>query len=281
MPTALRDTHVPTACGPGEPKSGPSGSPPSGGTGTFCCSGRGRWSRRSGLRSPSSRCHCWSWPITHSPAKTGLMAALRGLPFALFCLPAGALTDRWDRKRTMIACDTGRALALAAVPIACAFGHLTFALLVLVSLAEGTLFVFFNQAEAGALTRMVPKAQIPPPSPQNSTIELRRADGRPGAGRAAVRSVAGRAVRRGRRLLCGVRHRPAVRPRRVPGGAPGSRASALRREIGEGIAWLWRQPVLRFLACPDRRADAVRCGLSLDHDFARQAPAPVRLSGSA
>ena len=50
--------------------------------------------------------------ITHSPAQAGLIAALRGLPYALFILPAGALVDRWDRKRVMILCDTGRALAL-------------------------------------------------------------------------------------------------------------------------------------------------------------------------
>src|SRR5438128_297666 len=48
--------------------------------------------------------------ITQSPAQAGLMAALRGLPYALFCLPAGALIDRWDRKRVMIICDSGRAL---------------------------------------------------------------------------------------------------------------------------------------------------------------------------
>src|SRR5438045_8878527 len=32
--------------------------------------------------------------LTNSPAQAGLMTALRGLPFALFCLPAGALIDR-------------------------------------------------------------------------------------------------------------------------------------------------------------------------------------------
>src|ERR1700674_5365235 len=56
--------------------------------------------------------------ITHSPAQAGLIAALRGLPYALFILPAGALIDRWDRKRVMILSDTGRALALGSIPVA-------------------------------------------------------------------------------------------------------------------------------------------------------------------
>src|SRR5437667_6285556 len=63
--------------------------------------------------------------ITHSPAQAGLIAALRGLPYALFILPAGALIDRWNRKRVMILCDTGRALALGSIPIALLLGHLT------------------------------------------------------------------------------------------------------------------------------------------------------------
>src|SRR6266550_8250562 len=50
--------------------------------------------------------------ITHSPAQAGLIAALRGLPYALFILPAGALIDRWNRKHVMILYDIGRAIAL-------------------------------------------------------------------------------------------------------------------------------------------------------------------------
>jgi hypothetical protein len=35
------------------------------------------------------------------------------IPYLLFQLQAGALVDRWDRKRTMLVCDGLRALALA------------------------------------------------------------------------------------------------------------------------------------------------------------------------
>ncbi len=40
--------------------------------------------------------------LTHSPAQAGLAGALRALPYLIFSLPAGALIDRWDRKRVMI-----------------------------------------------------------------------------------------------------------------------------------------------------------------------------------
>src|SRR5215472_15751853 len=54
--------------------------------------------------------------LTGSPAQAGLLGALRGLPYLLFCLPAGALIDRWNRKRVMLLSDAGRALALGSIP---------------------------------------------------------------------------------------------------------------------------------------------------------------------
>ncbi len=47
--------------------------------------------------------------LTGSPAQAGIIGALRGLPYFVLGLPAGALVDRWDRKRVMILCDSGRA----------------------------------------------------------------------------------------------------------------------------------------------------------------------------
>src|SRR6266566_2091283 len=108
--------------------------------------------------------------ITHSPAQAGLIAALRGLPYALFILPAGALIDRWNRKRVMILCDTGRALALGSIPIAFAFGLLTAVQLYLVSFIEGTLFIFFGLAEAAALPRVVSQEQLSGATAQNEFV---------------------------------------------------------------------------------------------------------------
>src|SRR5947209_7686412 len=71
--------------------------------------------------------------ISGSPAQAGLIAAIRSIPYILFGLPAGALVDRWNRKRVMILCDTGRALALGSIPIAFALGHLTTLQLYIVS----------------------------------------------------------------------------------------------------------------------------------------------------
>jgi len=63
--------------------------------------------------------------LTRSPAQAGLAGALRALPYLIFSLPAGALIDRWDRKRVMILCDIGRAISMASIPFALAIGRLT------------------------------------------------------------------------------------------------------------------------------------------------------------
>ncbi|MGH2481474.1 MAG: MFS transporter, partial [Ktedonobacteraceae bacterium] len=55
--------------------------------------------------------------VTHSPALAGVVAALNALPASLFALPAGVLVDRWDRKRVMLLCQSGRFLNLASIPL--------------------------------------------------------------------------------------------------------------------------------------------------------------------
>src|SRR5690242_11014917 len=105
--------------------------------------------------------------LTKSPAQAGFISASRTLPYLLLGLPAGALVDRWNRKRLMIACDAGRALALGSIPLALALGRLTMAQLYLVALVEGTLFVFFGLAESAALPRTVAKTQLPAATAQN------------------------------------------------------------------------------------------------------------------
>jgi MFS family permease len=98
--------------------------------------------------------------LTHSPAQAGIAAALETLPFILFSLPAGALLDRWDRKRAMIICDIGRALNLATLLLALFAGHLTIEQIYCNSFIEGAFVVFFSSAETAALPQVVKKAQL-------------------------------------------------------------------------------------------------------------------------
>jgi MFS family permease len=112
-----------------------------------------------------------AYPGSNALTSTGrIMAAVRGLPYALFSLPAGALANRWDRKRVMILCDAGRALALGSIPLAMLLGHLTILQLYLVSLVEGSLFVFFQMAESSALPHIITKEQLTTATGQNEVL---------------------------------------------------------------------------------------------------------------
>jgi MFS family permease len=98
--------------------------------------------------------------VTHSPAEAGVVGFTQTLPFLLLYLPAGAFIDRWDRKRTMLACDAGRAVALGSIAVTVALGWLSMAQVVVVALIDGSLFVLFDLAEGAALPQLVTKEQL-------------------------------------------------------------------------------------------------------------------------
>ena len=185
--------------------------------------------------------------LTGSPAQAGFAGALRAFPYLIFSLPAGALIDRWDRKRVMILCDIGRALSMASIPVALAFGHLSILQLYLVSLIEGTLFVFFNLAEVACLPRVVEKEQLPAASAQHEVTF-------------GITSLIGPSL--GGALYSVARMLPFLADAISYGASVGSlffirtkfqeeRVKAPRNlwvEIREGLVWLWQQPLIRFMA---------------------------------
>src|SRR5579875_3291262 len=61
--------------------------------------------------------------LTGSPAKAGLVGLAKWLPLAVFALPAGALADRFDRKRLMIGSDAVRLLGAASVVLMLIIGR--------------------------------------------------------------------------------------------------------------------------------------------------------------
>ena len=46
--------------------------------------------------------------LTRSPARAGIVGFANTLPNLFLYLPAGALVDRWDRKRIMLVADAAR-----------------------------------------------------------------------------------------------------------------------------------------------------------------------------
>ncbi len=185
--------------------------------------------------------------ITHSPAQAGLLSAFGSIPYILFILPAGALVDRWNRKLVMIFCDSGRALALGSIPIAFILGRLTIGQLYVVSLVEGTLFIFFSLAETACMPEVVPQEQLTEAAAQGTIINSIASMIGPALG--GIIYGLGRAVPFATDAISYMFSVVSLLFVRTP--LRQQRAATpvnLLQEMKEGIVWLWNHPVIRFIA---------------------------------
>lgn len=99
--------------------------------------------------------------ITHSPAKAGVVGFARIVPWALFGFVAGLAVDRLPRKAMMLTSDVVRACAVGSLAIAAGLHVLSFAQIAGVAFLEGSMYVFFNLSEIGALRSVVAREQLP------------------------------------------------------------------------------------------------------------------------
>ncbi|WP_052710957.1 MFS transporter [Pseudofrankia sp. DC12] len=193
-----------------------------------------------------------------SATLTGLLAALEAVPYLLLGLPAGAWADRLDPRRVLVGSSLASGLLLATIPLANALGVLTTFQLLAVAAASAAALTFSDAAGFRALAALVPPG------------EMGRATGRLSSAGTVV-SLAGPAA--GGLLAAGLGAGPTIAldavsfaasallmarlPLAVPGqgtAAPGpaSAGSAkpprrLRADVGAGLRWVWRQPLVRTL----------------------------------
>jgi MFS family permease len=93
-----------------------------------------------------------------SPGQMGALTTAYLVPNLIFSLHAGAWIDRRGRRRqVMLVTDVLRGLCIATIPIAYAFGDLTWAQLYVVSFLTGTLSVFFYVAFGAFFQVVVPR----------------------------------------------------------------------------------------------------------------------------
>lgn len=184
--------------------------------------------------------------VTGSPAATGLVTAANAAAQLVAGLPAGALADRLDRRRIMIGCELARILALGSLVTALLFDLVTVVHMVAVAVVLGVCSALFEPAEEASLPNVVRPDQLPTALAMNGVRGF--------VGHLAGTSLGG--------LLFGVRRfvpflfdlvTHAVSAvllmfvRLPPTQQPKERAG-LRKEIGEGLRWIWGQPLIRATA---------------------------------
>lgn len=100
--------------------------------------------------------------LSGSPALTALVTVAEGVPYLALGLVAGALSDRLDRRRVMVAAELVSALVIGSVPVAWALDALTAQHVLVAGLLTHACFVFFDGAAFGALPAIVGRDRIGP-----------------------------------------------------------------------------------------------------------------------
>jgi MFS family permease len=212
-----------------------------------------------------------------STFQVGLLTAASTAAFALIALPAGALVDRWVKRPLMIWCDTARMLIIGSVPLAAALHVLTLGQLYAVAVTAGVCTVFFDVAYQSYLPAVVAREQLVDGNGKLGATQSFAQVAGPGLGGALVGLVGAasamavdaisyavsvasllairvREVKGGRGVLGGKvspqEQGPQERGPQERGGSGGDRppGSTLRAEIGEGLSFVLRHPILRKIA---------------------------------
>jgi MFS family permease len=198
--------------------------------------------------------------MTGSPAKAGIAGFAAMLGYLLFPLPAGGLADRHDRKRIMIACDAIRLVAVGSIAVAGWAAHITYVQVLVAGFAEGTASVFFGVAQRAALPMLV--------HPSQRSLAVSQNEARQNAAQLAGPALGGTLfglswaapfAADALSYLASLVTLPFIKtpmqattaapaPPAVPAVADPAASRKLRAELGEGLAFTWRQPFLRYSA---------------------------------
>ncbi|RJL35893.1 MFS transporter [Bailinhaonella thermotolerans] len=183
-----------------------------------------------------------------SPLQLGLVTAAGTVAFALIGLPAGAWIDRWPRRPVLVAADLARAALLATIPLAALLGRLTITQLVVVSLLAGVARVFFDVGYQSYLPAVADRTGL---LAGNSAMETVRACGQvagPGVGGWAVALLGAANVVLVQAVTFALSAASLLAIRAREPAPPAARPGRLAAEIGEGLAFVARNRLLRATA---------------------------------
>ncbi|MEU9743207.1 MFS transporter [Micromonospora chersina] len=191
--------------------------------------------------------------LTPDPAAVAAAALAPQLPWLLLSLVSGALVDRFDRRRLIVAVNLGRALVLAALAGAVFAGAATVPVVCVAFFLTGVGETLADTAAGALLPSVVPADRL---EQANSRLSATFVIGNQFVAKplGAYLFVGAAALPFGfdaatfgtaALLLALLRWRPV--PSATPPAPPAARRS-LRADVAEGVRALWAVPVLRTLA---------------------------------
>jgi len=185
--------------------------------------------------------------FTDSPTLiAGVVFALT-VPWLLFSLPAGAVADRFDRRRLMLGANTARGLLLGALALALALDLGSIWLLYAVALGIGTTETVYDTSAQSILPQVVGRHQLSRANGRLYAAELSANQfvGPPLGGLLVTLGAAASFVAPAALWLVAAGALLLVRgPFRIERDAP----TRMREDIAEGLRFLWGHRILRRFA---------------------------------
>jgi len=199
--------------------------------------------------------------LTGSAAKAGVVGLAKWLPLAVFAIPAGALADRVDRKRLMIAADAIRMLGAASIVAALWLGRPAYAQVVAVAFLDGGLFATSYICERGALPRLVAPEQVQDAVAQNEARYFGASIVGPPLG--GLLFAVSRALPFLADTVSFLGSMTATALTRPSFQAAADRVTSVRAGLTEGFAWLRHQPFFATTSALFAASNPVYTGLYL------------------
>ncbi|MDQ1468469.1 MAG: hypothetical protein QOH10_2884 [Actinomycetota bacterium] len=194
--------------------------------------------------------------LTHSPTNLAFTMVANFLPYLLFGLFLGAVVDRVDRKRMMVGVDLARGAVIAVLPVLFLAGVLRVEYVYAVAFVQSCFGILFDAGEFAAIPSLVGTddlvtangrimaanqgGQVLGPVLAGALVatmapaELLFVD----AASFALSAVTLAAISRSFNRVDG--------PQRLADGEP--MFAGLVRDVREGLAFVWRHPVLRAIS---------------------------------
>ena len=182
--------------------------------------------------------------LTHSPTIAGLVGTAEMAVQLVLGLPGGAISDRLDRRLTMIVCDASRGGVLALLAVLVLVHLVTWPVVLVVAVIDGGANVLFNPSVNAALPGVVADEQLE--RAWAATEARTYAASLVGPALGGFLFGLGRAVpfvadAASYLASAGSMSRIRGKFRAEPSGD----RKALWREVADGLRLVWRQPLLR------------------------------------
>ncbi|SOD63161.1 MFS-type transporter involved in bile tolerance, Atg22 family [Streptomyces zhaozhouensis] len=199
--------------------------------------------------------------LTDNPALVGWSVFVQQLPWLLFSLLSGVYVDRLERRRLIVVIHLTRATLLGVLAVAVWGDAVGIPLLYTVAFLLGTCETLGDNASASLLPATVRGEDLPRANarfevlfsvvnqfaaPPLGAALFAVAAAAPFGMNAVTFVVAALLISTLRRSMSTPVRAPARAPEKAP--APGGARRAVLAEMGEGVRWLWGQPLIRLIA---------------------------------